>query len=58
MKPLVLPIFEQKKIVTSVDEKQRMDKVCDYEEKHGVEIFKIRMDIKKGTIYFVNLCGC
>ena len=34
-----LPIYEQIKIVTSVEEKQRMDKVCDYEEKYGVEIF-------------------
>ena len=33
-----LPIFEQIQIVTSVDEKERLEKVTDYEKEHGVKI--------------------
>jgi len=32
------PLFHDIQIVTTTDEKQRMDKVREYEEKHGVEI--------------------
>ncbi len=33
-----LPIFEQIKIVTSVDEKERLEKVTAYEKEHNVQI--------------------
>ena len=33
-----LPIFEQIQIVTSVDEKERLEKVTAYEKEHGVKI--------------------
>ncbi len=33
-----LPIFEQIQIVTSVDEKERLDKVTAYEKEHNVTI--------------------
>ena len=33
-----LPIFEQIQIVTSVDEKERLDKVQAYEKEHNVQI--------------------
>ena len=33
-----LPLFEQIQIVTSVDEKERLDKVTAYEKEHGVTI--------------------
>ena len=32
------PLFHDIQIVTTTDEKQRMDRVCAYEEKHVVEI--------------------
>ena len=33
-----IPIFEQIQIVTSVDEKERLDKVTTYEKEHNVTI--------------------
>ena len=33
-----LPIFEQIQIVTSVDEKERLEKVTAYEKEHNVQI--------------------
>ena len=33
-----LPIFEQIQIVTSVDEKERLEKFTAYEKEHGVKI--------------------
>ena len=33
-----IPIFEQIQIVTSVDEKERLDKVTAYEKEHNVQI--------------------
>ena len=33
-----LPIFEQIQIVTSVDEKERLEKVEAYEKEHNVQI--------------------
>ena len=33
-----IPIFDQIQIVTSVDEKERLDKVTAYEKEHGVTI--------------------
>ena len=32
------PLFRQVQILDTVDEKERLDKVRAYEEKHGVEI--------------------
>jgi len=32
------PLFHDIQIVTTTDEKQRMDKVREYEEKHGAKI--------------------
>ena len=32
------PLFREVQILNTVDEKERMDKVRAYEEKHGVEI--------------------
>ena len=33
-----LPIFDQIQIVTSVDEKERLEKVIAYEKEHNVQI--------------------
>ena len=33
-----IPIFDQIQIVTSVDEKERLEKVTAYEKEHGVSI--------------------
>ena len=33
-----IPIFDQIEIVTSVDEKKRLEKVTAYEKEHGVSI--------------------